>query len=315
MPVPTSLDAFADALLQAVPDAAFVCAADGRVLRANAAAAELTGGDLSGRSVFEVVDEALVRAARDGEPFATRVGGRLVDVRRATSADGFVLVLCAAAPPALRRDAERLALDLTESVRGPLASIRAAVETLTEYPEMDEAVAAQFTTIIHEQALALGRQLEEAAAALAEITAAQRPLEHLRADVLLDRAAVAVRRAVDVPVDVGAAAPLVVRADWDGLGEGLVHLATRVVHAVRAERLTLRLGTAGQMAALDIVWTGPAVRPERLARWAEEPLGQEGAAAETLGDVVERHGGEVWAREADAEGRAAVRVLLPVTER
>jgi DNA polymerase-3 subunit epsilon len=312
MPLPVSRDSFAGAFLAAVPDAAFVCAADGRVLRANAAANELVGEELTGRTVFEVVDETLVRSAPDGKPFATRVGGRLVDVHKAEGPEGFVLLLRGAAP-ALRRDAERLALDLTESIRGPLASIRAAVETLTEYPEMDETVAAQFTTIIREQALVLGDQLEEASAALAEATAAQRPLEHLRAEALLARTAEAVRTAVEVPVDAEPGPDLVVQADWDGLREGLVHLATRVVHAVRAERLTLRLGAAGQMVVLDLEWLGPAVRPERLRRWAEEPLKPEGG--ETLGDIVERHGGEVWAREADGQGRAAVRVVLPAADR
>ena len=307
-----SIATLTEALLAVVPGAALVCAADGAVLHANGRAHDLLGdGARPGASAFEVLDAALVRDASDSEPFATRVGERLVEVRKATYADGFVLVLHVAEAPALVQDIERLALDLTQSIRGPLASIRAAIETLVEYPEMDEPLAAQFTTIIHEQALVLSEQLDDAATALGEAVKERHPLEHVPAAALQARTLEVLRAALTVPVEAAAPPSFVAQVEWPALKRGLAHLATRIVHAVRAPRLHVRLGRVGQMAAMDLSWQGAAVKPERLARWAEEPLGTE-ATASSLHDVVERHGGELWAREAEDDGRAEIRLLLPI---
>ncbi|MEM1043117.1 MAG: PAS domain-containing protein [Bacteroidota bacterium] len=327
-----SLAPLTEALLAAVPDAALVCDAGGHIRAANAAAARLLDADLpgadarnaatpenslAGRSVFAFLDEALLRDAPDGEPFSARVGARLVHVHKTTQPAGLALVLRVAESLPLHRDVERLALGLTESVRGPLASIRAAIETLTEYPGMEEDLAAQFTTIIREQAVALSEQLEESAAALAEATTPLSLPEHLRAEALGARTAAALAEALAVRVDAAPAAAsdapdAVVRVEWSALERGLVHLATRTVHAVQAEALAVQLNRAGQMAALDLCWRGAPVRPERLDRWADEPLAPAGgASAESLRGVVERHGGALWARDADAAGHAAVRLLLP----
>lgn len=301
-----------EALLAVLPGAALVCASDGAVLQANGAARHLLGDAAqTGQPVFEVLDAALVRDAPDSEPFATRVGERLVEVRKATYADGFVLILHTAEAPALVRDVERLALDLTQSVRGPLASIRAAIETLVEYPEMDDALAAQFTTIIHEQALVLSDQLDDAATALGEAVKERHPLEHVPAAALQARTLAVLRAVLTVPVEGPAPPPFVAQVEWPALKRGLAHLATRIVHAVRAPALHVRLGRVGQMAAVDFAWQGAAVKPERLARWAEEPLGLD-AAPSSLHDVVERHGGELWAREAEENGGPAIRLLLPL---
>jgi DNA polymerase-3 subunit epsilon len=319
MPPSASLAPLVEALLAAVPDAVLLCAPDGQILRANAPAADLLddaadgGAALVGQSAFEFLDGTLVRGAAGGEPFATRVGPHLVEVHKASVDDGFALVLRTAEEPAFRRDAERLALGLAETIRGPLASIRAAIETLTGYPEMDETVAAQFTTIIREQTVALSRQLEEAAAALAEATKARRPLEHVRAERLQAQVVEAVR-ATGVGAEAEPPPDLVVRVEWPALERGVAHLATRLAHATRAETLTVRVGRAGGLAALDLGWRGATVLPERLDRWLDEPLtSEEGAAIESLREVLERHGGACWGRER-ADGRAAVRLLLPALD-
>lgn len=305
MALPDPSESLADALLAAVPDAALVCDADGTIRRANGAAARLLDTpDLVGQSVFEWLDRAVVRAAGP-EPFAADVGGQPVDVYPAPTEEGFVLVLRPPAAPALRRDVDRLALDLAESVRGPLASIRAAIETLTEYPEMDEVVAAQFTMIIREQAVALSVQLEDAAASLAEATQADRPLEPLPAAEFLDRVR-AVCHEVGLATDVAEPPSLIIRTAWDGLRPGLVHLATRIAHATRTETLDVQLGQTGQLASLDLGWAGAAIGADRLQRWLHEALG----TGESLDDVLERHGGACWVREVEA-GRGAVRLLLP----
>lgn len=203
-------------------------------------------------------------------------------------------------------DAERALTALIEAVRGPLGGIRAAIETLNRYPDMDASVAAQLHALIEEQALALSRVVEAAAAEAEAARRARRPLRSVPAPALRD----ALRRAVaglDVEV-VREAPPLRLRADPPTLGAAVRALAELVENAARPKRLVLALEGPGSVV---LRWEGPAVRPERVGRWLGHPLPETPSAA-TIGDVVVHHGAALAATAGDTP--ALVLTLTPADE-
>ncbi|MEM9996586.1 MAG: hypothetical protein AAF809_02705 [Bacteroidota bacterium] len=221
------------------------------------------------------------------------------------------------APPDRSYRARRLdgiVQDLAQGLRASLGSIRAAIETMTEYPDMDEAVRAQFAEIVRQGAVEASERLEASMERYAQAAAAQRPMHVVPAATVLHRVAEALAEDPALgPSAVRLEEPgegLWIRADRTALVGVLVFFAQRVHHAVRSRPLQLRVRATGQYAAFDLAWDGPAVQPARLERWLVQPFDDAGAAPDRVAaDVLERHGAEVWTRSSGEH--PALQLLLP----
>jgi DNA polymerase-3 subunit epsilon len=329
------------ALMSELTLAVLVCNAEGRILLYNAAAKELLGREGGGsgpvglgRSIFGILDRSLVghalervgEVARDGWAVhltATTGSGRLLRCGMAPVRDrggelsGFVLTLedvTRAAEESARREA--LLRSLTEGTRAAVGSIRAAVESLLEYPKMDPSERARFIEIVRDEALTLSDQVSRAM----RDHGAQLGVRSTLADVLgrdlLNAARRQLERDAGVRADVaGGDGDLWLRVDSYTVVLALAHLARRLRAEPGREHFSLDLRATGRHAALELHWRGAPVPEEALRAWAAEPLAQQGpGAASTLADVVAHHGGEVWS-EVGGDGRSAmVRLLLPLAE-
>jgi len=339
------------ALMSELTQGVLVCNGEGRILLYNERARELFATERSvatapvglGRSVFGLVDRNLIAHGLDtiqqrveqGEPnpvaeflMATHGGqwlrAHLAQVRgqiapgapqagEPVGIPGFVLTLddvTRAVEDDGRRD--RVLRTLSEGIRAPLANVRAAVESLLDYGDMDDAQRAKFLNVIAEEANALSARLDQTMHEHADSLKTRWPLERvLGADVIgaaqrRIESHLAMRTAVD-EVD----ATLWLEAESFSLVGALSYLAGRLKEAGVAE-VRFRLVRAGRHAELDLAWRGTAPSSATLRSWEEEPMrgGDEGSPL-SLEDVVERHGGEAW-HHVDNAGRASYfRLLLP----
>jgi len=318
------------ALMADLDVAVLVCSLGGRVLLYNAAARSLLADDPAlglGRSVFGIVDWGLVTHGldriRDGSAQAqvsTMLrDGQLLHVRltpvRDTAGEvrGFVLVLedlTRRQESSGRRDA--LLRELIETTRASLASIRAAVETVLDYPDMDPQERRQFVGIAHEESQRLGGQVEEWVAESAAHLGGYWPLTDMQGEDLLTVLAREVEREGVAATSVEPVKDeLWVRVDSHAIARAAARLVARLHDHSSVRELTLSLARAGHYAGLDVRWTGRAPDADVFKAWLEEPL--TGGAAATIQEVVERHKGEVWSSEGP-HGSAYVRLLLPLTE-
>jgi DNA polymerase-3 subunit epsilon len=329
------------ALMSELTPAVLVCNVEGQILLYNAAARRLLdGGDgVSGpvglgRSLFGVLDRSLIGHALERLPAAgggdgpaapvrlaaTTPGGRLLRVAVAPVAGdegrlgGFVMTLedvTRRAESGARRDA--LLRSLTEGTRASVGAIRAAIETVLAYPDMEPAERERFLTIIRDEAVGLGARVEEALRESAEhLRSEWRLAEILGRDLLA-----ALRRALESELALEATAEDPGSEVWLELDSyAVVRAATQLAAHLRAdagaERLTLALGRSDGHARLDLAWPGPPPEPENVRAWTEEPLAGAAPAAASVREVLDRHGGEAWC-EADAKGGGArLRLLLPL---
>jgi DNA polymerase-3 subunit epsilon len=318
------------ALMAELDVAVLVCSLGGRVILYNPAARSLLSDDPAlglGRSVFGIVDRDLVTHAldrvQDGSVQAhvstALRDGQLLQVRLTPVRDvdgdvsGFVLVL-EDLTDRLRSSGRRdvLLRELIETTRASLASIRAAVETVLDYPDMAREERSQFVEIVREESQRLGRRVEEWVTESAAHAGADWLLTDIRGGDLLTVLGREVEREDGVVTSIEPGeAELWVRVDSHAISRAAVRLVARLREECSVQALTLSLTRAGRHAGLDARWAGRPPDAEVFKAWLEEPL--TGAAAGSVREVVERHDGEMWCSEGPA-GTAYVRLLLPMSE-
>lgn len=306
--------------------AVLVCSRGGRILLYNTAARTLLADDPAlglGRSVFALVDRGLVTHALDrladgqGETHVSTVlrDGRLLQVRFAPvrtgeQVTGFVLLLDDTSHLEAQRRRDAALRALVEGARSSTAAVRAAVETVLDYPDMDLEERAQFLSIVREESQRLSAQVEQWADEAGETGAGAQLADISGADLLgvLRRE---VERGAETLAATGPVADdLWVRADSHALAGAVQRAVERLSTVHGVERVTLSLAQTGRHARLDLGWAGSALDGDDLRAWLDAPLS--GGGDGRVQEVVERHDGEVWST-GDGDGSACLSVLLPVS--
>jgi len=303
-----------------------------------------------GRSIFSVFDRNLIAHAldslqtrlADSQPSthfvtATRVGQlirvQVAPVFSAASGDadkgagdggssrsigGYVLMLddiTRAVDSETKRD--ELLQNLTEGSRAALANIRAAVETLLEYPDIEAEPRERFLRIIGDEVLIMGQRLDKTLESHADAMKARWPLEEMLGADLIAAAQRRIEGKFDLTVRIDEVdAELWVKVDSFSLLQAISYLAGRLQEAFDIRLLRFRLAQSGRLAHLDMVWTGAAISTETLNGWELEPMNLSGENSPlTLRDIMDRHGGELWFKRESATQVAYFRLLIPVAGR
>jgi DNA polymerase III subunit epsilon len=325
------------ALMSQLTVAVVVCNREGRILLYNEAARSLMGDETPvglGRSVFGVVDRGLVAhayerlasGARSVYTATTLHGDQLLSVRvtlvrepgrsqqeqEQEQGSGFVLVLedlTRQVRAGDRRD--RVLRQLIEGTRASLGSIRAAVESVLEFPELTHDERHRFLEIVREEADRLGGRVDHLVGETGGLTEDRVPTDIAGDDLLgvlakeLARAGIACSAEPVQP-------PVWLRADGYALARALALVLRRLQETAGIERFTLTLTSAGRHGQLDACWSGRGPSSSALGEWLDEAL--DGRGTTTVRDVADRHGAEIWSGDVDEE-TAYVRVLLPTATR
>lgn len=302
--------------------------------------ASALAGQLEGQSIFAWIDERLLTDAFDEVEREAAAGARAPRAVFATALnpERLLRVKVRQVPVPAERPARfvvhlrpmepwsqaeatrhRMLQELAEGLRDPLASVRAAIETVTEYPDMEEAVAAQFKQIILEQTVALSERLDEAIDAYARFYRDRWPLDEMSARDLLVLLHVRLDSELAVPVEAQFAERqhdgqrlLRVRVDTYALTEAVLFLARRIVNAAQCDRLMLHLQPVRRFMALDLMWEGGTVSRERLEKWEDETLHLgDTIISMTLREIVDRHDAEIWTQEGEDGQAMRIRLMLP----
>jgi DNA polymerase-3 subunit epsilon len=282
-----------------------------------------------GRSVFSIVDRGVIAHALEqiGDTAAPSyeavapLGDRLLRVHVAAvegasgaTAGGFVLLLEDVTRPARAgRLAAELLRSLTESARASAGNVRAAAESILDYPDMAPEQRRRFAEIIREEAASLGvrvaRVLRESSGLLED----QWALADMHARDLLAALARALVREHALPATVTEPdESLWLRVDSYAVIRSVGEFAGRLQAERGVQEVRLALAEAGGHAALDVRWAGPVVDAETARRWLARPAAAGSLGAGGLRQVADRHGGEVWCQADPDGGGSRLRVLLPI---
>ncbi|MCB0194769.1 MAG: PAS domain-containing protein [Anaerolineae bacterium] len=340
------------ALVSELGEGVVVCNLEGQILLYNRRAKQLLSRKVEkqvngngsssgfvglGRSIFGLVDyDSITHALEDigyhleketSRPvsnFVTNASNdQLVRARMVPVLDqqkeitGFVLTLediTQQLEASTRRDI--LLQSLTEGTRASLANIRAAIETIEEYPEMDAERLGTFRKIIREESEMLSEKLNET---ITDHTADLR--SNWQLDPILGSNLIwAIRRRFEEKLNITTHVEYEEEDLWLNVDSfAVVQALTSVMRQLRIDydvtEASLRLKKTGRIAALDMIWNNVIVDPDTLWAWQNEASISDGEGFPLpLKEVAERHGGEIWCQTDKEIGQSYMRLLLPTTQ-
>ncbi|MGZ8409559.1 MAG: exonuclease domain-containing protein [Hyphomicrobium sp.] len=337
------------ALISHLTQGVLVCNPEGRILLYNQRARalmEASGQTMSsnwiglGRSVYSVMDKKRITHAllnieqnlRHGETrlmtaFAiSRPDGKLLNVHLMPVLDndvdrnvrGYVFIL----EDITRRigvESRRSSLlrSLTEGQRSAIAGIRAAIETVLSYPDMDNARRHEFLEAIRGEALKVSEDLDRLESEYGQDIKDHGPFEDTLGTDLLATLERQLADGGEYALEINAPVePLWIRLDSYAICQCVQFLIDQLVEACRARHFRLTLEHRRSLAALVLEWEGAPLHTEALKFWGTTrnvlPAAQ--GTSSTLFDIIERHGGAIWSHRTSASGCPSLRLILPVSD-
>jgi DNA polymerase III subunit epsilon len=297
-----------------------------------------------GRSIFAILDRNLITHALDNIQHRLRRGSAQPVVNFVTTSqtdqlmrvqmapvlgrprteageegserllDGYVLILDNITRSfEVESQRDQMLQSLTEGSRASLANVRAAVENLLSYPDMETEQRDRFVGIIRDEVSVMGRRLDRTVTEFADALKARWPLEDMLGVDLVQAARRRVEQKLGIPTKTEEVAEgLWVRVDSFALLEGLTYLVFRLRDEYKIRDVCFRLAAQGRLAHFDVIWSGTAVGSQTLQSWEIDPMNVGGEVSPlTLREVIERHGGEIWFEREEASHRSLFRLLIP----
>ena len=336
------------ALISDLAEGVLVCDPEGRILLYNHHARELlrwqelsingVGGFVGlGRSVFALLDRNTITHALEdliyriekqrthlvAQFVTTATNGQLLRVRmvpvltQAQAINGFIMTLTDVTQQSeASQHRDKLLQLLTEGVRASLANIRAAIETMEAYTEMDAAKVGQLRRVIYDESLTLSTRLNQVTREYDAVLKANWQLEEMLGGDLLW----AVQRRLEERLGLrvmleSQEAALWLKVDSHAIVQAMSFLAEQVQRTFQVREVTLRLKQLGQLGAFDLAWASDLNETDQLWSWQNEEFMAHGTGQPaTLQEIAERHGGEVWCQTDATQQVAYFRLLLPTTQ-
>lgn len=208
-------------------------------------------------------------------------------------------------------DAVRRAL--TVDLRGGVANLRAAAETIEAHPEMPDEKRRQFDHVLRTESEELSRHLEALADVFRGHALGRYPMSDLLSTDLVNCVA---RRLEDLPevklVAVGQ--PLWIQGDSLSLVQVIDRLLRHLVRFSRANTFYVETLLGDRRVYMDFSWEGPPVPASALDNWLDSSCGEE-LAHQSIREVLERHGIELWSQECGRNGESLLRLPMIAPKR
>jgi DNA polymerase-3 subunit epsilon len=212
-----------------------------------------------------------------------------------------------------RRD--QLLQTLTQGTRASLANMRAAVETIASFPDMDKDKRDRFIGIISDEAEQLSGRLDQTVGEFADSLRTEWPLEDMRGADLIAAARRRIETRLALPSKLEAVDESVwLNVDSYSLMQAISYVVCRLRDEFGIREIRFGLEGAGPLAHLDVIWTGAPLGFETQMAWQTDAMELGGEACPlTLKQIVERHSAEIWYQIDKPSQREYFRIALPQT--
>ncbi len=202
---------------------------------------------------------------------------------------------------------------LSRSLRTSLASIRTAIETIIEFPDMADEQQEHFKKIIHQESVNLSRVLEETADDYSRYVKSHWPLVSVSGHNLAEtlRRKAAQKLGLQVDVDSGQM-ECWIKIDSYAFTLALLFLLRQVQQRIGADRFSLRMSLQDCLTSIDLIWSGDPIEQNQIRQWENEVLTVERDSLPlTLSDVISHHQAEIWSYCDTRKNCSYLRIVLP----
>ncbi|MDM8541003.1 exonuclease domain-containing protein [Desulfococcaceae bacterium HSG9] len=343
------------AVISGLPEGVVICNVEGQILLYNKRARLLlsrngqTDDDHHisarllglGRSVFGVVDKYLIIHALDEMtdaieqkkeniiyqfiiPSVNNVLLRIQAIpilRDNREMYGFILVLydiTQIVRSAAKRDV--FLESLTVMSRSSIGAIRAAIETMAAYPDMQALEQEHLQKVILDESVVLSRRLDRVEKKIRSSGESQWPLDNMRCSDLAE----AVKKKAEEKLEVSiilekGAEDMLIKGDHLALVYTICFLIAQLKETQGIERFVYRTQKDDRFLLIDLIWPGRVLSLETLRQWQSLELMIQGEGLPLpMKDVLERHGAEIWPQsesetesQTESGAKACLRLLFP----
>ena len=343
------------ALMAELPEGVIICNREGQILLYNKRAKrfligdkaneyrEALGGNESGRfiglgrSVFSIIDKNLIVHAAD------EIADKLK--RKETDASSYFVVadkqdrlLRVEAVPILYNNREFKGFILTlhditqqfesdsridfllqslrRGIRGSLASLRAAIEAIREFPNMDRSQLDIFRKIIYEESLTIGKIVDKADSDSNYRIRTRWPLVHIKAQDMLEAIKRKTKDKLDIQINIESCSEEIsIQVDSYSIVLATLFLLDKLKNETNTDEFDCIFEKKGRFINLDWIWRGSPVKIETLKKWDKQFISIENESIPlTLKEVIKHHDGEIWSYSCKDSRKSYIRLLLPATE-
>ena len=336
------------AIMSELPEGVIVCNPEGKILlynnRAKLLLTETGNGSTDkpmryvglGRSITEVFNENLIRHSIDqitkklerdepdvvsyfvspgAEESLLRVEAVPV-LTHTRQYSGYILILYDITQQLESQNHLNLTLQsFTRGIRASFAGIRSAIETILDYPDMDETRLETLKKIIHQESSNIGDILELDPTLSSHPLFNQWPLVRVSVPELLEIVEARCRDSLNLKIRMeNISSEHYVNVDRSSFLLALLFIIQQVKTTTGVTELTCRLTQLRRFVGLDLLWTGHPIKADSLRIWEAQPLVFENEGLSlTLREVVDHHNGEVGLYASRRlQDTSYVRFFLPV---
>ncbi len=199
-----------------------------------------------------------------------------------------------------------------EEFRAPMTNIRAAVENLTEYPEMSPVMRSAFENVLVQETHNLTEAFDDLARSCNVLMQTQNHLMQLSTEVLfsyvthhLGHQGIAVTATPD--------AAICVKVDIYGLLLMLDFFADKIGQEQAKKGLTCEAHVGEQFIFLDFIWSGKYMATGSVSAMLEEQL-EYSLGEMPLGSLLHAMDGDIWSQQHNKK-KSMLRLALPIVKR
>lgn len=234
---------------------------------------------------------------------------------------GFVLILdnITQQSQAEKRVAALLKI-LSKNARSPIASIRAAIEAMKEFPHMDENRQCQFIDIIHEESIVLSDILNRVSDEYTSLINVNRSLKPLFVRDLMKTIS---RRSQDklgivCHIKMGSDTEQIsIKADPYTFISAVLFILDRLKTETGLTEFYFSFHIQNQIIFLDIIWKGESISPKLLKQWDSQDIDTQNQISNIcLKDVLDQHQSTLWtySEHEDFDDMPYLRFFIPADE-
>jgi DNA polymerase-3 subunit epsilon len=199
-----------------------------------------------------------------------------------------------------------------DKFRAPMTNLRAAVENITEHPEMSPVMRSAFENILVQESLNLTESFDSLDQACNLLMQTQSHLTEISSAVLFGFIANHFRNNI-ISFTASTDQSTVVKVDSYGLLLVLDHLAKKILQERRLIELFCEAHIGEEFVYFDFIWSGEFLPTAIVEAILEDKL-QNSVGELTVADTLHSMGSDIWSQQHE-NSRSTLRLALPLAMR